>query len=116
MTEFDALSTKCARVNVLIPVYLHHHLTSLARVDNISIAEKVRRLIEAQMPPPPASAYMPPAKRSAPSRAPTSLELFERHFTATQIAAMTRKPYAQVLAEIGRAVDGDPELRKGSNR
>lgn len=108
------------RLSFMVPVDTHLRLSLAAQAEKLSISEMVRRVLDAALPNAPAEGGEPEPETVAVVRLPPAdpkpekdplmiaspLELFRRGYSGTQIAAIKRIPYAAVMKEIGRGVDG----------
>lgn len=117
MNYMHGFMGKQARVSVIISETLREAVLREVVADDSTISEVIRQALETYF-----SIGRPSEPReivSAPTIVPeylrpreTVLDLVERGYTVTQIAAMKRRPYKDIMAEIGARVDAVVECEE----
>lgn len=110
MNYVSGFMGKQARISLIVSQDLRETILRAVVDDDLTIAEVVRRALEEYFaigrtsePREVVSAPVAVPKRLQPRE--TVMDLVERGYTVTQIAAMKRRPYKDIMAEIGSRVD-----------
>ncbi len=97
-----------SRVSVMVPSEVWSALDKHSQITGQSMGEVVALALCHHL----KVGVRPVAPAPEPRKAPSVIELVGRGYSANQIAAMTRLPYREVLAQLGKQIDAAMPKRK----